>query len=64
MPSDDSSCYTGIAPQLPPLKKHLHLSYSHFGSTLAIEENDFTTFEALGILEAAKAMIAADWMKK
>lgn len=32
--------------------------------TLEIKENDFTTFEAFGILEGAKQMIANGWLQE
>lgn len=39
------------------------IDYDPVTSTLAVKENDFTTFEALGILEATKAMISDNWLK-
>lgn len=39
----------------------IKLEYDPVTRTLRIAENDFTTFEALGILEAAKSMIAEAW---
>lgn len=40
------------------------IKYDAVEKTIQIEENDFTTFEACGILEAAKAMITNDWLEK
>lgn len=46
------------------MEQQLVIKYDVTTCTLKIEENDFTTFEALGILEAAKAMISDDWLKE
>lgn len=40
------------------------IEYDPLEKSVAIKENDFTTFEAFGMLEAAKAMISADWIEK
>ena len=44
------------------MKQQITLEYDPINRELAITENDFTTFEALGILEAAKQMIANGWL--
>lgn len=44
------------------MEKKLVLSHEVLTRELSIEENDFTSFEALGILKAAKPMITADWL--
>ncbi|MCM3598996.1 hypothetical protein M4D55_24985 [Metabacillus idriensis] len=46
------------------MEQQLVIKYDITTRILKIEENDFTTFEALGILEAAKAMISDDWLKE
>jgi hypothetical protein len=46
------------------MEQQIIISYNPITRELAIKENDFTTFEALGILEAAKAMIQNDWLNK
>lgn len=44
------------------MEQTITIKYNPINRTLSIVENDFTTFEALGILEAAKAMIASNWI--
>lgn len=39
------------------------IEYDPVDRTIKITENDFTTFEALGLLEAAKAMISKHWLE-
>ena len=36
--------------------------YDPITRTVSISDNDFTTFEAFGVLEAAKQMIAKGWL--
>jgi hypothetical protein len=43
--------------------KEIIIQYDHIDNTVRILENDFTTFESLGVLEAAKAMIQKDWLE-
>lgn len=38
------------------------LEYDPKERTVRIKENDFTTFEAFGVLEAAKQMISHGWL--
>jgi hypothetical protein len=45
------------------MEKQIVIIYDVVTRELKIQENDFTTFEALGILEAAKAMITDNWLK-
>jgi hypothetical protein len=40
------------------------IEYDPVNKTLEIVENDFTTFEAMGILTAANSMIAENWHEK
>lgn len=40
------------------------IEYDPINRSVSISENDFTSFEAFGMLEAAKAMIANDWLEK
>jgi hypothetical protein len=44
------------------MEKKILIKYDIITRKLKIDENDFTTFEALGILEAAKAMISNNWL--
>lgn len=46
------------------MEQKLTIVYDPINGTLGIAENDFTTFEALGVLEAAKQMIAHNWLKE
>lgn len=41
----------------------INIEYDVVAMTIKISENDFTNFEAFGILEAAKQMISHDWLK-
>lgn len=40
------------------------IKYNPITKTLEIKENEFTTFEAFGVLEAAKQMIANGWLNE
>jgi hypothetical protein len=44
------------------MKQQIHILYNPVTREVEVKENDFSTFEALGILEAVKAMIQADWL--
>lgn len=44
------------------MEQTITIKYNPITRELAIVENEFLTFEALGILEAAKAMIASNWL--
>lgn len=44
------------------MKKILVIEYDMINNSITIPENDFTTFEVFGMLEAAKAMIADRWL--
>jgi hypothetical protein len=44
------------------MEQKLLIVYNPIYRTLEIVENDFTTFEALGILEATKQMISHNWL--
>lgn len=46
------------------MNQNILIIYNPITRELEIKENDFTTFEALGVLEAAKAMIENDWLKE
>ncbi|MBM7605983.1 hypothetical protein JOC75_004011 [Metabacillus crassostreae] len=46
------------------MNQKLLIIYNPITKELEIKENEFTTFEALGVLEAAKAMINHDWLKE
>ena len=50
-------------PQLPVVPRKLSLEWDCLERTIRIVENDFSTIEALGVLESAKAMISANWLK-
>ena len=39
------------------------IEYDPINRSVEIVENDFTTFEAFGVLEAVKAMIANGWLR-
>lgn len=45
------------------MEKILTIKYDVLTRDLKIDANDFTTFEAFGVLEAAKAMIADGWIR-
>lgn len=45
------------------MKKVFALVYDVVTGELKIESDDFTTFEALGILEGAKAMVINEWFE-
>lgn len=40
------------------------IEYDPISRELRISDNDFTTFEALGLLEAAKQMISKGWLEE
>ncbi|WP_167568562.1 hypothetical protein [Brevibacillus migulae] len=40
------------------------VTYNPITRELAIKENEFRTFEAIAVLEAAKAMITNNWLKE
>ena len=44
------------------MKQKITIEYDPINREISIIENEFTTFEALGILEAAKQMIANGWL--
>lgn len=44
------------------MDKQLVIQYDVLNSELKIVENDFTTLEALGILEGVKALITTHWI--
>jgi hypothetical protein len=46
------------------MDKQIVIKYDILTKELKVEENDFTTFEALGILEAVKAMISNNWLRE
>lgn len=46
------------------MEKKIVIKYDVVTRELKVEDNDFTTFEALGILEAVKAMISTDWLQE
>jgi hypothetical protein len=43
------------------VKKQIIIEYDVIDQTVRIAENDFSTFEAFGVLEAAKVMISQHW---
>lgn len=44
--------------------KKIVIEYDLLNRSVSITDNDFLTFEAFGVLEAAKNMIAANWLSK
>lgn len=42
----------------------LVVEYDPIERTVAVKENEFTTFELLGVLEAVKGMAFDDWLRK
>jgi hypothetical protein len=40
------------------------IEFDPLDRSIKISENEFTTFEAFGVLEAAKQLISFDWMAK
>lgn len=44
------------------MKHVIKIEFNPITRTLEIVENDFTTFEAFGILEGAKQMISRGWL--
>jgi hypothetical protein len=50
--------------EVDSVDKQIVIKYDVITRTVKVEENDFTTFEALGILEAVKAMITDSWLKE
>ena len=49
--------------QPPVVPRRLVIEYDCMSNSLNIKENGFSTLEALGVIEAAKAIIAANWLK-
>lgn len=45
-----------------PIKKRIVIEYDLAERELRIVDNEFSTFESLGVLEAAKQIISADWL--
>lgn len=45
------------------MEQSIKVTFDPISRELRIAENDFTTFEAFGVLEAAKQMIANGWLK-
>lgn len=45
------------------MKKRLVIEYDIVTNSISIPENEMSTFEAFGMLEAAKLMIADRWME-
>lgn len=45
------------------MEQKITVVFNPITRTLEIKENDFTTFEAFGILEGAKQMIANGWLQ-
>lgn len=45
------------------MEQKITIVYDPVARTVTIENNDFTTFEAFGLLEAAKQMIAQRWLE-
>jgi hypothetical protein len=46
------------------MKQRIVIEYDIIDKSVKVAENDCTTFEAFGILEAAKMMIAGNWLSK
>lgn len=46
------------------VKKRLVIEYDVIENSVGIVENDLSTFEAFGVIEAAKQMIAERWLDK
>ena len=46
------------------VKKRLVIEYDVIDGAVGIAENDMSVFESFGVIEAAKAMIAAEWISK
>lgn len=44
------------------MKKRLVIEYDVIENAVAVVENDMSTFEAFGVIEAAKQMIADAWI--
>lgn len=44
------------------MEQKIVIIYNPITRDLEVRENDFTTFEALGVLEGVKAMIQNDWL--
>lgn len=45
------------------MKHRLYIEYDIVTQEVAIVENDMTTFEAFGVMEAAKIMIGDRWLQ-
>ena len=46
------------------MDQQIVIVYNPITRELTVKENDFSTYEALGVLEAAKAMVVAAWLKE
>ena len=46
--------------ELPPVEKIMVIEYDVMNGSLYITQNDFTPFEAMGILEIAKLIVARE----
>ena len=46
------------------MKQKIIITYDIIKLEVEVVENDFTNFEALGVLESVKQMIAHDWLNK
>jgi hypothetical protein len=46
------------------MNQRIVIQYNPITKDLEIVENEFSTFEAFGILEAAKQMIANGWLNE
>lgn len=46
------------------MELQIHILFNPITRQLRIKENDFSTFEAFGILQGAIQMIADDWHKR
>lgn len=44
------------------MKKRIVIEFDIVNNAVGIAENDFTTFESFGVIEAAKQMIADAWL--
>lgn len=46
------------------MKKRIVIEYDPIEDAVGIVENDFTTFESFGVIEAAKMMITDAWFER
>ena len=44
------------------MKKRIVIEYDVMDNAISIPENDMSTFEAFGVIEAAKQMISDRWL--